>query len=240
MAHAPALVSAGLRVHLPERRRQTHTRDVDESLTYEVIAADTVVYLEAGLDGQAHLVGWRDGAVVALRRPDLIRRTVLIGQYCNLSGRGRAVLPGPHGLPIELSQLVNTLLISFLRGLVPGSEWGAVERVINLQAYRGPRFSVGVRSPRPRNTQIGPPRRPETQDREPSAVSPQRAYLHCGLPARLANDSQGEVAALPGPAPYPGARCSTTRRPCTRDRPRLVPYTDWHVLFASYPHLPGS
>jgi pimeloyl-ACP methyl ester carboxylesterase len=208
IAQAPALVSAGFRVHVPERRGHAHTRDVDEPLTYGVMAADTVAYLEAEAGGPAHLVGWSDGAVVALlvamRRPDLVRRIVLIGQYYNSSGRvpgsglerwlhsaeakellrqgydpvspdgpghfdvvyaktmamidsepeldlseltavsapalvlqgdrdevtlehsaavaaaladGRlAVLPGTHGLPAELPEVVNALLISFLRG----------------------------------------------------------------------------------------------------------------------------
>ena len=90
-AQAPALASAGFRVHVPERRGHAHTRDVDGPLTYEVMAADTVAYLEAEVGGQAHLVGWSDGAVVALlvalRRPDLVGRMVLIGQYYNSSGR---------------------------------------------------------------------------------------------------------------------------------------------------------
>ena len=214
-AQAPALVSAGFRVHVPERRGHARTRDVDGPLTYEVMAADTAAYLEAEVAGRAHLVGWSDGAVVALlvalRRPDLVGRMVLIGQYYNSSGRvpgsdldrllhseeakdflrrgydlvspdgpghfevvyaktltmidsepeidraalaavsapalvlqgdrdevtlghgaavaaslgdGRlAVLPGTHGLPIELPELVNTLLISFLRGAVPAAAW---------------------------------------------------------------------------------------------------------------------
>jgi pimeloyl-ACP methyl ester carboxylesterase len=175
------------------------------------MAADTVAYLDAEAGGHAHLVGWSDGAVVALlvalRRPDLVGRLVLIGQYYNSSGRvpgsrldqlirtaeakeflrrayapvspdgpehfevvyaktmtmidsepeidlaalgsvcapalvlqgdrdevtlehgaavaaalgdGRlAVLPGTHGLPLELPGLVNTLLISFLSGAMP-------------------------------------------------------------------------------------------------------------------------
>jgi len=41
--------------------------------------------------GPAHLVGWSDGAVVALlvaqRRPDLVDRLVLIGQYYNSNGK---------------------------------------------------------------------------------------------------------------------------------------------------------
>ena len=92
-AQAPALVSAGFRVQVPERRGHAHTRDVDGPLAYEVMAADTVAYLEAEVGGQAHLVGWSDGAVVALRRPDLAGRMVLIGQCYNSSGRGAGQRP---------------------------------------------------------------------------------------------------------------------------------------------------
>lgn len=92
-AQARALVQAGLRVQVPERRGHGHTRDVDGPLTYGVMAADTIAYLEAEADGPAHLVGWSDGAVVALlvalRRPDLVARMVLIGQYYNSAGRVR-------------------------------------------------------------------------------------------------------------------------------------------------------
>lgn len=214
-AQGPPLVSAGFRVHVPERRGHAHTPDVDGPLTYEVMAADTIAYLEAEVGRPAHLVGWSDGAVVALlvalRRPDLVGRLVLIGQYYNSSGRvpdsdlermlrseeakkflresydpvspdgpghfevvyaktmamfdsepeidlaalaavsapalvlqgdrdevtlahgaavaaalgdGRlAVLPGTHGLPIELPELVTVLLISFLRGTAPAPTW---------------------------------------------------------------------------------------------------------------------
>jgi len=90
-AQAPALAGAGFRVHVPERRGHAHTPDVDGPLTYDVMAEDTIAYLEAVVGGLAHLVGWSDGAAVALlvaqRRPDLVGRMVLIGQYYNSSGR---------------------------------------------------------------------------------------------------------------------------------------------------------
>lgn len=90
-AQTPELVAAGFRVHVPERRGHAHTPDVDGPLTYSVMADDTIGYLEQEVAGPAHLVGWSDGAVVALlvaqRRPDLVRRMVLIGQYYNSSGR---------------------------------------------------------------------------------------------------------------------------------------------------------
>jgi pimeloyl-ACP methyl ester carboxylesterase len=214
-AQTPALVAAGFRVHVPERRGHAHTPDVPGPLTYAVMADDTVDYLAQELPGGAHLVGWSDGAVVALlvaqRRPDLVRRMVLIGQYYNSSGKvpdsdlerliaspeavaflragydpvspdgpehfdvvyektlhmlatepeidlamltavtaptlvlqgdrdevtvdhslavvdaladaRLAVLPGTHGLPIELPDVVNPLIVSFLRGAPASFDW---------------------------------------------------------------------------------------------------------------------
>jgi len=90
-AQAPVLADAGYKVHVPERRGHAHTPDVQGPLTYEVMADDTVAYLDGVVGGPAHLVGWSDGAVVALlvaqRRPELVDRLVLIGQYYNSSGR---------------------------------------------------------------------------------------------------------------------------------------------------------
>ena len=48
-----ACFGAGFRVQVPERRGHAHTRDVDGPLTYEVMAADTVAYLEAEVGRQA-------------------------------------------------------------------------------------------------------------------------------------------------------------------------------------------
>ena len=90
-AQAPVLARAGYRVHVPERRGHAHTRDVEGPLSYGVMADDTVAYLDRVVGGPADLVGWSDGAVVALlvarRRPELVGRLVLIGQYYNSSGK---------------------------------------------------------------------------------------------------------------------------------------------------------
>jgi pimeloyl-ACP methyl ester carboxylesterase len=212
-AQTPALAAAGFRVHVPERRGHAHSADVEGPLTYSVMADDTIDYLSMVLDGPAHLVGWSDGAVVgllvALRRPELVHRLVLIGQYYNSAGKAPdsaleqlmsrpeakkflriaydpftpdgpehfdvvydktmrmiatepelelaelatvraptlvlqgdrdevtiqhaldvvhalpdarlAVLPGTHGLPIESPEVVNALLISFLRHGAPAA-----------------------------------------------------------------------------------------------------------------------
>ena len=90
LAQTPALVAAGYRVHVPERRGHMRSPDVEGPLTYSVMADDTIAYLDQEVGAPAHLVGWSDGAVVALlvaqRRPDLVRRMVRIGQYDNSAG----------------------------------------------------------------------------------------------------------------------------------------------------------
>jgi pimeloyl-ACP methyl ester carboxylesterase len=214
-AQTPDLVAAGFRVHVPERRGHAHTPDVSGPLTYSVMADDTIAYLEQEVGAHTHLVGWSDGAVVALlvaqRRPDLVARMVLIGQFYNMSGRvpdteldallhspeavgflrreydevspdgaehfsvvyektmrmldtepeidlatlsgvqaptlvlqgdrdevtidhslavvaalpeaRLAVLPGTHGLPIELPDVVNPLIVAFLTGRTGRTAW---------------------------------------------------------------------------------------------------------------------
>jgi pimeloyl-ACP methyl ester carboxylesterase len=87
----PVLAAAGYRVHVPERRAHGHTADVEGPITYSLMADDTIAYLETAVRAPAHLIGWSDGAVVALlvaqRRPELVSRMVLIGQYYNSSGK---------------------------------------------------------------------------------------------------------------------------------------------------------
>jgi pimeloyl-ACP methyl ester carboxylesterase len=91
MLQAPALKAGGFRVYVPERRAHGRTPDVDGPITYGLMADDTIAYLDDVIGGPSHLVGWSDGAVVALlvamQRPDLIRRMVLIGQYYNSDGK---------------------------------------------------------------------------------------------------------------------------------------------------------
>jgi pimeloyl-ACP methyl ester carboxylesterase len=91
IAQTPALVAAGWQVFAPERRGHARTPDVEGPITYGLMADDTIAYLDDAVGEAAHLVGWSDGAVVALlvamRRPDLVRRMVLIGQYFNSDGK---------------------------------------------------------------------------------------------------------------------------------------------------------
>jgi len=75
----PGLVDH-FRVFRPDRRGHGRTPDVEGPISYDQMAQDTIVFLEQVVGGPAHLVGHSDGApvalLVALKRPDLVRRLV--------------------------------------------------------------------------------------------------------------------------------------------------------------------
>ncbi|MFC9994618.1 alpha/beta fold hydrolase [Nocardia sp. NPDC127526] len=93
---APAMPSlvGRFRVYKTDRRGHGHTPDVEGPFSYEQMAADTIAFLEKVVGEPAHLVGHSDGAnvalTVALRRPDLVRKLVLISGNFHHDG----VLPG--------------------------------------------------------------------------------------------------------------------------------------------------
>jgi len=78
------------RVYLPERRGHGRTPDVEGPMGFGLMARDTIAFMEALAIGRAHIVGWSDGGYVAmelaLARPDLVRRLVLIGTAANGEG----------------------------------------------------------------------------------------------------------------------------------------------------------
>jgi pimeloyl-ACP methyl ester carboxylesterase len=82
-------LSGSYRVFTPERRGHGRTSDPGP-ITYENMATDTIAFLEAIGAGPVHLVGWSDGAVVALLvalwRPDLVERLVYVGNAINRDG----------------------------------------------------------------------------------------------------------------------------------------------------------
>jgi pimeloyl-ACP methyl ester carboxylesterase len=104
------------RVYLPERRGHGRTADVDGPITYEIMAQDTTAFLDAAGIEAAHLVGWSDGAVVgllvALHRPDLVSKLVLIGQGVNPDG-----LPPEAAGMAELDKMPPDALPPMLRDL---------------------------------------------------------------------------------------------------------------------------
>jgi pimeloyl-ACP methyl ester carboxylesterase len=71
------------RVYLPERRGHGRTPDVEGPTGFDIMARDTIAFMEALEISSAHLVGWSDGGNVgleiALARPDLVGKLVIIG-----------------------------------------------------------------------------------------------------------------------------------------------------------------
>src|ERR1700733_14604741 len=69
-------------VFTPDRRGHGHTPDIPGPISYALMAGDTVAFLDSLKIGRSHLVGHSDGAnvalLVALARPDLVDRLVLI------------------------------------------------------------------------------------------------------------------------------------------------------------------
>ncbi len=78
------------RVYLPERRGHGRTPDVPGPLTFDIMATDTIAFIEALNLGAVNLVGWSDGAAIGLlvawRRPDLVTKLVYIGQNLTTDG----------------------------------------------------------------------------------------------------------------------------------------------------------
>src|SRR4051794_16115121 len=87
--NTPALAEH-FHVYTPERRGHGHTPDVDGPITYDLMTEDTIAFLDAVIGGPSHLVGHSDGAFVAMqvamRRPDLVDKLVLISGGFNKSG----------------------------------------------------------------------------------------------------------------------------------------------------------
>jgi pimeloyl-ACP methyl ester carboxylesterase len=85
----PALAEQ-FHVFTPERRGHGHTADVPGPISYALMAGDTVAFLESLKIGRSHLVGHSDGAnvalLVALARPDLVDRLVLISGNFHYDG----------------------------------------------------------------------------------------------------------------------------------------------------------
>ena len=78
------------RVLTPERRGHGRTADPDGPFDYQILADDVIAFLETVVGGPADLVGYSDGATtalfVALSRPDLVDRMVLISGQFHHSG----------------------------------------------------------------------------------------------------------------------------------------------------------
>lgn len=108
----PALAER-FRVFTPERRAHGRTPDVDGPITFELMADDTIAFLDAVVGEPAHVMGCSDGAIVALlvalRRPDLVRKLVFIGGVFHRDGWAPGVIDPANAPPEFLEQLYGEL-----------------------------------------------------------------------------------------------------------------------------------
>jgi pimeloyl-ACP methyl ester carboxylesterase len=85
-------------VYAPEQRGHGHTPDVDGPITFELMAQDTIDFIEAVIGRPVYLLGCSDGAIlaltVALRRSDLVRRLVFAAGVFHRDGWETGVLDG--------------------------------------------------------------------------------------------------------------------------------------------------
>lgn len=77
-------------VYTPERRGHGHTPDVEGPITYQLMADETIAFLDEVVGEPADLVGNSDGGFVALlvamQRPELVKRLVLVSSGFNRNG----------------------------------------------------------------------------------------------------------------------------------------------------------
>jgi pimeloyl-ACP methyl ester carboxylesterase len=85
-----------------DRRGHGRTADTDAPFHYDDMATETICVLETVVEGPAHLLGWSDGGnvamLVALRRPELVNRLVLISANFHFDG----VRPMEYGRESEV------------------------------------------------------------------------------------------------------------------------------------------
>jgi pimeloyl-ACP methyl ester carboxylesterase len=83
-----------------DRRGHGRTADTDEPFSYDAMAEETIAFLTK-LDRRVHLLGHSDGGnvalLVALRRPDLLRRVVVVGANYHYDG----LVPMPDFTPLS-------------------------------------------------------------------------------------------------------------------------------------------
>ncbi len=83
-------LSSRFHVYTPERRGHGHTPDVEGPISCQLMADDTIAFLTEVVGKPADLVGHSDGAfvamLVAMQRPELVNRLVMISGGYNKSG----------------------------------------------------------------------------------------------------------------------------------------------------------
>jgi len=85
--HQTAELAKHFKVYAFERPGHGHTADIPGPFSFDSMTKYTTDFIETLKLGSAHLVGWSDGAIVALlvaiSRPDLVLRVVSVGGSFN-------------------------------------------------------------------------------------------------------------------------------------------------------------
>ena len=102
-----------------DRRGHGRTADTDAAFHYADMATEAVRVIEKVIGGPGHLVGWSDGGIVALlvalERPDLVHKLVVIGANYHHDGM-LPVEPDPD------SPLVQALASAYIERSPDGPE----------------------------------------------------------------------------------------------------------------------
>jgi pimeloyl-ACP methyl ester carboxylesterase len=91
-------LSQAFHAYTPEQRAHGRTPDAEGPISYELMAQDTIMFIDSVIAQPVYLLGCSDGAVVALlaarRRPDLVRRLVFVAGVFHRDGWEAGVLDG--------------------------------------------------------------------------------------------------------------------------------------------------
>ena len=83
-------------VFLVDRRGHGYTADTEGEITFELMTDDTINFIEQVIGKETKLLGYSDGAIVALmtaqKRPDLVERLVCVAGVSNRNGWYEGVL----------------------------------------------------------------------------------------------------------------------------------------------------
>jgi pimeloyl-ACP methyl ester carboxylesterase len=150
----PALIADGHRVIVIDARGHGRSTMGEAPLTYDQMEGDVVAVMEALHLPRAAVVGWSDGAIVALvlamKDPDRASRVFAFGANMDLGGLR------PLGLFAPTGAEANALLEPSYRAVSPTPDgWAALSRAVgqleltepnytaaDLAAIRGPRLAI--------------------------------------------------------------------------------------------------
>jgi len=136
------------KVILPERRGHGRTADIEGPISYDLMAQDTIAFMEAAGITSAHLVGYSDGAVVgilvAMARPDLVKKLVSISGNFDVNGLTKEALAFLQSATPETFEHAPTLakLVEMYKQTTPdGSEhWSIVFEKLKRMMLEEPKI----------------------------------------------------------------------------------------------------